>query len=40
MRQKVSEYKLFEQLPETLKNTLPDVEDIKARIVKQNEIDD
>lgn len=36
----VSEYKIFEQLPETLKNALPDVEDIKTRITKRNKLDE
>lgn len=31
----VSEYKIFEKLPDALKNTLPDVDDIKTRVLEE-----
>lgn len=35
----VSEYKLMNILPEELKNTLPSVEDIEARVLKKYDCD-
>ena len=35
----VAEYKLFEELPEELKKTLPSIEDIESRIMKKYECD-